>query len=454
MSNIIQNFVPDKFSARVKAIFDVYEEIINDYKGNSLDIVNNIYNVNYDLPNEIIDLVLELLGFTIADLSFFSMEKQTKIRKEFFRNIILYYIHRHDIIDIYSKFLMWYEITSSVYFLNTVDYSEFFKVDYFSFENLKTDTGIKTDTSLKTDNDLLRTYNVLIEIYLNKIYDDFTALWFKDIDKSIKSQLEQIRFILTKIIFNYMLQCTFTEQLNEYINGIYMVFTDNFNTFDLYFDEEIYLDENYIFDTDESQLLKDINNTRLVFGMRVDETIIPALHITKTLTQTPMENTLLFRYRIGTTWYEAFDINGSIIGYQLGGTITGTSLILDFTFVPDEILFHYYYYVVDYFVYINKKSQTDSLMLFNLSYDSVRIYEQLDYKINYVKWNYDANLKYDFGLTFDLIPKKTKIDVSKLYLKKIEFYDENEEIKYLTLNIIKDIYFDGILKVDLTINKI
>jgi hypothetical protein len=195
----IQKTIPQKLSLKIKQFFDAYYEFYIEKSTTPIEIIKNLFNTTYELPEEVVDLLMELFGFEISDLSFFDETTRKSIKNNFVDNIITFYRNRISK-DIYKMIMYMYGIKGESYILETMDWTEFFRTDNTVLTTFKmTDKGLKTDQGIVTDNKY-RSPFIELEIYLlEKFFND--KFWFQDIDLCFKKDVDNIRYILSKIFY-------------------------------------------------------------------------------------------------------------------------------------------------------------------------------------------------------------------------------------------------------------
>jgi hypothetical protein len=213
------NFAPPEMSLRVQQYLEVFDEIYHDNADSVMTIVQNIFNTQFNLPEEVNYMLFALFGFIKPDLSFFSDAERETIANNYADNIFI--LNRDKLkIDIFKHILYIYMIQGNVYPLITYNFIDYIRRNPNWNEELKlTDIGLTTDMAEYTDN-LYNTPFVEIEIILSKEYAG-NELWFGDIDILIKKEMDLRKYLLTKIF--YSLNCPCNGEVNHTItnaNGV------------------------------------------------------------------------------------------------------------------------------------------------------------------------------------------------------------------------------------------
>ncbi|MGA2436017.1 MAG: hypothetical protein ABSG25_12095 [Bryobacteraceae bacterium] len=221
MANSILDYTPESLSIRVQQYLQVFETVYHESADSVMELVRNIFNTEYNMPEEVNYMLFALFGFIKPDLSYFTAEERTTIANNYADNIFI--INRDKIkIDIFKHILYIYMLTGNIYSLLTYDFSNFVRRnDTFSEELKYTDMGLTTDIGKYTDV-FYNTPFIEIEIILNKEYST-GYLWFNDIDVMIKKEMDIRRYLLTKIF--YTLNCPIVGEVNNTITGINNVIT-------------------------------------------------------------------------------------------------------------------------------------------------------------------------------------------------------------------------------------
>jgi len=203
MANDILKITPPGLSDRFKQLLQSSNIVYSNYTDTAIEIVKSIWDTSYKLPENIITVVSDLFGFEISDLLFFDTDTRIKIKNLFINNIITFYRNRIKE-SIYQILLYIYGLHGNVNILNTKDWVNFFigELTYYD-RNLYTDVGLTTDAGYFTDN-LIRTPFIQIQILLDKLYPD-NYLWFQNINTNFKSDVNNIRYILTKVFYQLAL---------------------------------------------------------------------------------------------------------------------------------------------------------------------------------------------------------------------------------------------------------
>lgn len=230
-----RDFLPKLVSERFKQLFDSFDEYYHGKSDSALEILRNLYNTEFILPDEVVDLLLDMFGFNVSDLAFFDDVTRKTIKNNFVDNIFAFYRDRIRK-DIYIQLLYIYGLQGAVYVLNTVDWINFSRVetDTYLDENLFTDIGLFTDSDITSDNEY-RTPFLEIEIFLNEEFtvngDVNTYLWYNEINKSVKNDMENIRYVLAKLF--YTLLCKVNGKVGQTVNNVngvdVITVTFNFN---------------------------------------------------------------------------------------------------------------------------------------------------------------------------------------------------------------------------------
>jgi len=201
MTASISDLVSNGFSLKFKQLLEIYDEVYHDNADVALELVKNIFNVDYDLPDDVLTLLFNLFGYTIPDLSFFSDEKKNIIKNLFADSILFFYKNRIRK-ENYEMIIYIYDITGQVYATDTGNWSEFYVRgdDYFDL-NKYTDIGMITDNLYVTDN-LHGTFFNQVIIKLDQEFDNDT-LWYKDLGNAIKKNINNIRYVLSNILYTF-----------------------------------------------------------------------------------------------------------------------------------------------------------------------------------------------------------------------------------------------------------
>ena len=202
MSVSILEIAPTNLSLRSKQYLEVFDTIFHRHADDALDLVKNIFNTEYDLPPEVVQMLANLFGFMLPDLSFMPEEDQEKIYNNFADNIFIFYRNRLKK-EIFNHMLYVFGLTGDAYVLETYDWDYYYRTDgSYCDTNKFTDTGLYTDMEYTTDN-LFRTPFVEIEVILDKSYvpGSDISLWYRDLSNAVKREMESIRFVLTKLFY-------------------------------------------------------------------------------------------------------------------------------------------------------------------------------------------------------------------------------------------------------------
>jgi hypothetical protein len=220
--------VSESFNEKIRVLFSVYEQIKYEKTKKVINDIKHLFDITYNSPTEYTDELLKLFGVKVSDLSFFSDEKKEQIKNNLMSNIFKFNkIKLFDII--YTQIMYLYEVTGNVYSLDTYNWEVFFRcnVNTYTEEDVTTDIGLYTDDDLYTDMGY-RTPFLEIEFILNKEYDE--GLWYIELDSLIKENLNNVRHILSKLL--YALKCTIECTENETItndNGVVSISGDMTN---------------------------------------------------------------------------------------------------------------------------------------------------------------------------------------------------------------------------------
>lgn len=233
MANIL-DVTPKGLSLKFKQLLEVFSEIYHEYTDSSIEVVKNVFNTEYDLDDEIIELLFKLFGFTISDLSFFDEATRNIIKKNFVNNIFVFYRNRIKK-DVYTHMLYVYGVRGDVYVLETTNTWQYFeRTDYGYLDTFKfTDIGLTTDMGYTTDN-LYRTPFNEIVIYLDQEHSNNT-LWYVELGDAIKKDMENVRYVLSRLFYTFQLDLIATENdtITDTDRNVEMIVGDITDRFDI-----------------------------------------------------------------------------------------------------------------------------------------------------------------------------------------------------------------------------
>lgn len=234
MANILDT-IPKNLSLRFKQLFEAFEELYNEKITGILDedgSVRHIYDTEYELDEEIVEMLFDLFGFKVSDLKYFADADRKTIKNLFADNIFAFYQGRLTK-GIYTQLLYMYKVRGEVYPLDTLNWDYFYRteIEYLDVKKymdigLTMDAGLDADgnpivgeSSYEMDN-LYRTSFIEIEIFLDQQIET-GKLWTSDIDSSIKGDVENIRYILSKPFYTLFCDVAATENdTNNNANGV------------------------------------------------------------------------------------------------------------------------------------------------------------------------------------------------------------------------------------------
>lgn len=325
MANDILKILPPKLSLRFKQLFQSLNEVYADYTDTPMNIIRGIWDTEYDLPEDVTTLLFNLFGFNISDLKFFNDNTRKIIKNQFADNIFSFYRNKLNQ-SIYSQLLYIYGLRGNVRILNTRDWTNFFPGELTYFDrNLYTDVGLTTDLGYFTDN-LVRTPFIELEVLLNKKYtiDLVDYLWFSNINLNLKSDVDNIRYVLTRVFYKFSIYAEGEsgETIVDPDSGIEIICEDisdlkSINKFKLTFEDSTTITD-FIYSKDiidgkfnyeiNYKFLEDNKIVKIELLNLKEDTIYVTINTPKTFIQS------------GDTFYSNINVSSSIltVPYDLG----------------------------------------------------------------------------------------------------------------------------------------
>ena len=235
MAVSILEIAPKNLSLRSKQYLEVFDTMYQNYADDALEMVKNIFNTEYPLPTEVVGILLDLFGFTLPDLQFLDDTEREKIENLFIDNIFVFYKNRASK-EIFNQMLYVFGLTGNIYLLETYDWDNFIRTDASYLDtNRFTDIGLFTDMNYTTDN-VFRTPFLDIEIILNKVHtvDTVDYLWYLDINNAIKREMDNIRYVLSKLFYHFVVPVDALENdTRTGTNGVEAITSDITDKFDI-----------------------------------------------------------------------------------------------------------------------------------------------------------------------------------------------------------------------------